>query len=117
MSTPEKIIETNILRWLEAKGIYAWKTKTMGTFNKQRGRFIKGSTLYRTGVADIIGILPKCNGRLFAIEVKSKVGKLQENQKAFLHEIESRGGIAFVARSISDVEKGLGFLNVAPTDN
>lgn len=105
MNLSEKQIENQILNWLEWKNIYAWKTKTTGTFDRRRGCFISTSRLYRKGVADVIGILPM--GRLFAIEVKSQKGRLQENQKTFLGEIEKRGGLALVARSLEDVEKGL----------
>lgn len=107
----EKQIENMILNWLEWKGIYAWKTKTTGTYSVKRGCFISGSRLYRKGVADVVGLLPDksgCpSGRLLAIEVKTQKGILQENQKTFLKEIESRGGLAFVARSIEDVEEAL----------
>lgn len=69
------------------------------------GGYRRVSKLYRLGVADIIGILP--DSRLFAIEVKTRRGKLAEHQKMFLDEISSRGGVSFVARSLEDVERGL----------
>lgn len=103
----EKSIENSILNFLGWKGIFCWKTKTVGTYDVRSGRFLRPSKLYRTGVSDIIGLLPP-NGRLFAIEVKTKKGRLQENQKEFLHEVKARGGIAFVARSVEDVEANLG---------
>ncbi len=101
----EKQIENMILNWLSWKDIYAWKVKTTGTWNEKRKRFLKPSPLYRTGIADILGILP--DGKLLAIEVKSAKGRLQENQKIFLREIRDRGGVAMVARSLEDVEIGL----------
>lgn len=101
----EKQIENTILNWLEWKGIFAWKTKTVGTFDVRSGRFLKGSKLYRKGVSDIIGILP--DSKLFAIEVKSKKGYVQPHQKEFIEQINNRGGLAFVARSIDDVEEKL----------
>jgi penicillin-binding protein-related factor A (putative recombinase) len=52
------------------------------------------------GVSDIIGIF---NGRFLAIEVKTKRGKLSEQQQAFIDKVNIEGGIAFVARSVSDV--------------
>lgn len=101
---PEKQIENTILNWLAWRGVYSWKVKTTGTYDSKRKVFFKGHALYRTGVSDIIGILPP-NGRLFAIEVKSKKGIIQPNQKAFLEEIAKRGGLTLVARSLDDVEK------------
>jgi hypothetical protein len=98
----EKSIETQILHYLAYKGIKAWKTENQGTFDAKKGiyrrKFGPGRTL---GVSDIIGLLP--NGRLFAIEVKSAIGRLSEHQKAFIEEIKTNNGIAFVARSLEDV--------------
>jgi len=105
LARSEKSIENEILNWLEWKKIYVWKTKTVGTFNHKRMTFQVASRLYRTGVADIIGILP--NGRLLAIEVKSKKGAVQDNQRMFLKEVTDRGALAFVARSVDDVEENL----------
>lgn len=98
----EKEIENNILRYLGSINIFAWKTKTVGTFDQRLGKFRKSSPMYKKGVADIVGILP--DGKLLAIEVKSQKGRLSPEQKIFLSEITSRGGVAFVARSVEDVE-------------
>lgn len=99
----EKQIENTILHWLNWRGFFCWKTKTMGTFDKRSGRYLRGSRLYRTGVSDIIGILD--SGKLFAIEVKSEKGRVQDNQKLFLSEIKAKGGLAFIARSVDDIER------------
>lgn len=56
------------------------------------------------GSPDIIGVF---KGRFLGIEVKSKCGKLRPEQKEFLENIIKNGGIAFVAKSIEDVEKNL----------
>lgn len=56
------------------------------------------------GIADIIGIY---KGRYLAIEVKREDGKLSDKQWIFLQRVREVGGIAFVARSIKDVELGL----------
>lgn len=101
----EKAIENTILNWLSWKNIYAWKVKTTGTYDSKRGRYLRPSPLYRTGISDVLGILS--DGRLLAIEVKSAKGRLQDNQKVFIDEVNSRGGLAFVARSIEDVESHL----------
>ncbi len=56
------------------------------------------------GVSDILGIY---KGKPLAIEVKTSKGKLSENQIYFLQNFKREGGIAFVARSVEDVEKNL----------
>lgn len=98
----EKQIENNILRYLGVRNVYVWKAKTVGTFDTKLGRFRKSSPMYKKGVADIIGILP--GGKILAIEVKSKKGRLSPEQKIFLDEISNRGGVSLVARSVEDVE-------------
>lgn len=100
----EKQIENMILGYLKSKRIMAWKCKTIGTFDVNLGRFRKASPWYRKGVADILGIY---KGKPLAIEVKSAKGRLSIEQTAFLEEFLREGGLAFVARSIEDVEKGL----------
>ena len=63
------------------------------------------SLLTRWGLAIFLGVLP--GGRILCIEVKTATGRLSEPQKLFLDNINERGGLAFVARSIEDVEKAL----------
>lgn len=57
------------------------------------------------GTSDILGILP--DGRFLAIEVKSATGRLSEEQKFFIFQINANGGKAFMARTIQDVETEL----------
>lgn len=101
----EKQIENDILRWLGARDIYAWKTKTVGTYDVALKRFRRSSPMYKKGVADIIGLTDQ--GTLLAIEVKSRKGRLSPEQKIFLEEINKRNGVAFLARSVDDVEAEL----------
>ena len=55
-------------------------------------------------MSDIIGIY---KGRFLAIEVKTAKGKLTVAQVTFQHTVQQEGGIAFVARSVQDVEDRL----------
>lgn len=87
---PEKKVETNIKKWLENNG--AFFIKTLG-----------GSV--PSGTPDILACL---NGRFIGIEVKKPVGgKVSELQKLKIKEIQRAGGIAFVARSVKEVEEHL----------
>lgn len=47
------------------------------------------------------------DGRFLAIEVKAAKGKVSPHQQLFLDEIRARGGVAFVARAIDEVESAL----------
>ena len=63
------------------------------------------------GVADIIGLkkltdyddCPLKHVQPFAIEIKTKEGKISKEQEDFLKMWETFGGLAFVARSVDDV--------------
>lgn len=46
-------------------------------------------------------------GRILAIEVKSKYGKVSDDQQTFLDTVRTAGGLAFIARSVEDVEQEL----------
>lgn len=100
----EKTIENEILWYLKSSGIFAWKVKSVGTFDPKIGKFRKSANNYMKGVADIIGIY---KGKPLAIEVKSSTGKLSPDQKIFLLKHHQEGGITIVARSIQDVEQAL----------
>lgn len=75
----------------------------LGRMTKQRG------VGYIDGIADILGILK--GGRFFACEVKRPGGKMRPDQALFLKEIESRGGVALVTRSVDELEKQVGEIN------
>lgn len=78
-----------------------WRQNS-GTF-KEGTRFIRANTA--RGMSDIMGALK--SGRVLAIECKARRGILHDHQKEFLDSITAAGGLAFVARSVEDVEKEL----------
>lgn len=47
------------------------------------------------------------DGRFVAVEVKSRTGRLSEEQGAFLQCVAAGGGVAIVARSVDDVLEAL----------
>jgi len=53
------------------------------------------------GSADLVGFLHS-TGRILAVEVKTSVGRLSPEQKAYLSFVAERGGIAGVARSVEE---------------
>lgn len=97
---PEKRIENLILMWLKLNNIFAWKNQTTGMFDPKRKCFRKFLGL--KGVSDILGVLP--GGRLLAIEVKCPKKYPTPEQREFLKRVNDLGGLAFLARSVKDVE-------------
>ena len=75
--------------------------KTLGVFHWKQHQGL-GST---PGVPDVIGIW---QGRMLGIEIKTAVGRVSPAQQAFIDRINREGGVAFVARGVEDVVRGLG---------
>ena len=90
MSTPEGRIKTAIRGYLRSIGAFEF-LPTQNHFS-------------RAGVPDIICCI---NGRFVAIEVKTAKGKVTELQQMCIDEIRAARGVAFVARSVEDVESEL----------
>lgn len=86
----------------------------VGSYRDPEGRWIQYGLA--KGSSDLIcwrgvRVRPEHVGSMIAvftaIETKSRGGRLTEEQKNFLDAVERAGGIAIVARSPEDVERGL----------
>ena len=116
---PEAQLQAAIRDWLRAKGCLVIRINSgmvPAVYNGKR-RMIRFNDT--AGVSDLVACIPKpplwssspAPHALFAaIEVKANNGKTTESQEAFLESIRKAGGIAFVARSIADVERELSWL-------
>ena len=101
----EKEIENAILDYLTLLPGTYFKNNTVGIYDPIKKVHRKPGKHHRNGVSDILGI--DANGRFVAIEVKTPSGKVSDNQKLFIEDINKHGGIAFVARSVDDVRERL----------
>lgn len=100
----ETDIQREILEALIHSGYMVWRNNSGAFWSHQRQAYIKVQGVGRiNGVSDILGVLP--DGKMLAIEVKSKTGRLTPEQGEFLIKVSNRGGLAFVARSLQDVQK------------
>ncbi len=92
------------LQWLTLHGIFCWRSS-----NHAVRRVAKGREFYAfhglRGVSDVLAVAP--GGRLICIEVKARSGKLRPDQALFLDEVNRRGGVGLVVRSLADLEAGL----------
>lgn len=100
MIRKESEIQRAILDYLKLRGIFAWRMKNEGTYDPRSGRWRAGTGT--RGLPDIGGVLP--SGRALLIEVKTATGRVSPTQKAFLARAVDAGALAFVARSVEDVE-------------
>ena len=103
--TAEGAVLSAVLEYLHARQIFAWRNKTGAV--KVRGpaggeRFLRFG---KVGSSDVIGCLP--DGRFLGVECKAAGGRLSAPQADFLASIRDRGGVAFVAYGIEDVEREL----------
>jgi hypothetical protein len=96
----EKIIENNILCFLEEIGIWARKINSVGVYDAKKKVYrASNSRFNQRGMPDIIGIMD--DGRFLGIEVKSERGRLSADQKIVIRDLQERQGIVFVSRSVS----------------
>lgn len=109
MQQSESDIVRGCLQLLQARGIYCWR-QNQGGIPLPNGGFRRFVGL--KGVSDILGIVPQTHegvlfGNLLAVECKTEKGKVSDDQKAFLFEINARGGIGLVVRSVEELEREL----------
>jgi hypothetical protein len=103
---PEEDRKRAIFEWLCSVGVYAWEQNNSARYSPTLGAWIKRHGRgYLPGLADIGGEMP--NGIILQIEVKTKDGKPTVDQFRHLERIRKGNGVAFVARSIDDVIRGL----------
>jgi hypothetical protein len=103
MSTAKAVKETaiqrDILDWLRAHGHMAERMSLGGV---RHGGIYKKNPL--KGFPDIFAVLKGGSGRLIAIEVKTKQGRLTKEQIEWGDKLRSFGVAAIVARSVDDVK-------------
>lgn len=101
----EKEIETSILDWINQQPkCFAFKINTIGVYDENIEAYRKTSKFVLKGTSDIIGIW---KGKPLAVEVKSKTGRLSQEQKAFINRYIDLGGIAFKVSSLEEVVRNL----------
>jgi hypothetical protein len=104
MKPLEREIQLQILQYLQARGILAWRANSGAMQGEHKGkkRFVRFNSMQ--GVSDIIGCF---KGLLLCIEVKRPGEKPTPAQRAFLELVRLAGGISFVATSVEDVQREL----------
>lgn len=91
-----------ISSYLTARGLMVLRINSGAMLSEYKGK----RYMYRgapPGTADLLCVVPPL-GKLLAIEVKTKKGKLRDSQKEFLDRVAATGGMATVARSVDDAK-------------
>ena len=97
MSLSEHDLQTQIRMELTQRGYPTFRAN-VGKVRTADGRYF--DTGLPRGFSDLFGFRP--DGRIFFIEVKNETGKLRPDQKKFIENMQSRGALAGVARSVED---------------
>jgi Holliday junction resolvase len=100
MNEKESDIQRAILDYLSIKRIFHWRNNS-GALKTEGGHFVRFGAV---GSPDIFALH---KGVLYAIEVKTKKGRVSDAQAQFLVQVNRAGGVPLVARSLDDVMKKL----------
>jgi penicillin-binding protein-related factor A (putative recombinase) len=96
----ESVIKRQIVTYLQLNRVFCWVQHNVAVWDAKSNAFRRPGFGQRRGVSDILGIF---NGRLLAIEVKTRTGRPSTHQISFIDDVKRHGGIAFIARSVDDV--------------
>lgn len=105
-------IQSAVLEYLNIAGIMAWRNSVQGVIKRMvRKNGIMVPVFGKNpakGTSDILGILTVDGyGVMLGIETKTKIGRLSEEQRAFIENVNSSGGLAFVAQSVEVVQDNI----------
>lgn len=97
----EAEIQNTILAYLKYRRVFHWRQNSGAGIMKQGA----GTRFIRFGVIGAPDIFVIKDGTIYGLEVKSKVGKQNDNQKEFQEGFEKAGGAYHVVRCLEDVQK------------
>lgn len=97
----ESEIQNTILAYLKYRRVFHWRQNSGAGMMKQGAgmRFIRFGI---NGAPDIFAIK---DGIIYGLEIKSKIGVQNPNQKEFQKEFEKAGGVYSLVRCIEDAQK------------
>lgn len=93
----EADIQNTILQYLKIKKIFHYRQNQSAV--KVDNRFLRSTSI--NGLPDIICIV---NGIYIGLEVKTKIGRLNDNQVDTHRRIIGAGGLVYVVRSLDEVK-------------
>ena len=97
--TSESSVKAACMGWLAHHNIFVWRNNT-GAIKTEGGYWLRFGL---KGSADIIGMTR--GGRFLAIETKSAIGELTDEQRDFRDAVMRNGGLFIISRGIDDLEK------------
>lgn len=102
MDQKESAIQRSIIEYLRMRGHTVWRSYVGPVIQNKNGkRFYSKNEM--AGYPDITGFSAKRKNQMFCIEVKTKTGRLSDEQKKWFKLLKRHGVVVFVATSIEDV--------------
>lgn len=102
MAQAENKIQLECLKYLRKKRVFCWRNGNHAVWDAKNNLYRKNEYAM-LGVADILCV--DKTGRLIAIEIKTKTGRLSPDQHFFCDRLTSRGGEYHVVRSLKDIQE------------
>ena len=97
----ESEIQNTVLAYLKYRRVFHWRQNSGAGIMKQGA----GTRFIRFGVNGAPDIFAVKDGTIYGLEIKSKVGKQNDNQKEFQEGFEKAGGVYHIVRCLEDVQK------------
>jgi len=97
----ENEIKNQILQYLTARGIFAWRQNS-GAFIYENNRQNHKRRFVRCGIPGISDIIGFYKSTTFFLEVKTPTGKPTKNQKLFLEQVNKNNQLGVIVRSLDD---------------
>lgn len=99
----EQELQKQILDYLRLNKFFAFKVYNQGIYDQARHCY---RTIETKGISDIIAIK---DGAVLFIECKKPGGVQSEHQKEFQKQIEAKGGVYIIVRSLKIVEEWIDY--------
>lgn len=101
LALTEDQIEKQVLTWLKMKQIFAFKVRSVGTYDPKIRGFRAPSPWFRKGCPDVLVCF---KGRFIGLEIKTPKGTLSESQESFHKDLADAGGFAYVVRDVEELK-------------
>ncbi len=107
MSTTANKLQTDIIKYLEKKGVFCWRQNNTATFDQRLGSYRAFAGM--KGVPDVIAITPptgKYGGGVFVgLEVKVGKDRMSTHQILFSKRCASNNAEYHVIKTLDDLKK------------
>ena len=113
MGAVENSVTKACVAYLSIKGAFVWRNNSRTVMVPGKGGKPRPMFFGYPGSPDILGVLP--GGRMIGVECKRPLGPRggtrgsdqSDDQKAFQSEMQRRGGLYVLARSLDDLVKAM----------